>query len=205
MQEKYLVTIIGSSGRTERFNETIFSLAKKDCIEHIKNLPNDIENITLQSGGSSGIDHLAIILYLEGIEHNGHIKKFSGLKLYMPCSFDWINRKFTANNTSQASSSKLLNELHATFSKDIRRDTFNDLSVLKDDPNVVFEYGYGFFQRNRALAENSNNNCTTIAMTFGSGSNPLDGGTLYTWNLIKGHKIHIPLKREMLKEICSGN
>jgi hypothetical protein len=185
--ENTLLTIIGSSGRNEPINLELFEAAKLKCIEWVKNLPFDIEDIILQSGGSSGIDHLAIILFLEGIDG----KKFSGLNLFLPCHFDFINRKFISQSKYTESSSKTLNEIHSRFSFNIQRNTFEDFISIKDEKNVSIQYGMGFYDRNRMLAKQSN---ITLAMTFGK-DKPTDGGTLFTWNLIPGkNKTHISLK-----------
>lgn len=182
------VTIIGSSGRNEPINLKTYESAKNKCIEYIKSLPVDISDIILKSGGSSGIDHLAVILFLEGIDG----KNFSGLNLFLPCPINFESKKFFADNKYTESASKMLNDLHARFSRNISRDTFEDFLQIHNKSNVSIEYGMGFYARNRMLAKVSD---TTIAMTFGKGKVPADGGTKYTWDLIKGTKIHIPLEK----------
>ncbi len=181
------VTIIGSSGRNELISFNIFEDAKNKCIEYLKNLSMDIEDIILQSGGSSGVDHIAVVLFLEGIDG----RKFAGLELFLPCKFDFYNKKFLADNKYTESASNTLNELHTKFSVNIKRDSFEDFKKIKDMDNVNIHYGFGFYARNRMLAEKSD---TTLAMTFGKNS-PNDGGTRYTWDLIKGTKTHIGLNK----------
>lgn len=181
------VNIIGSSGRNDTIDCNIFNKAKQQCINYIKNLECDIGDITLQSGGSSGIDHLAVILFLEGIDN----KEFKSLKLFMPCGFD---KKFIAKNIYEKTTCDTLNELHKKFTKEIGQDSINDLNKIINDPRVIFIYGMGFFHRNRLLASSANNTSSiTIAMTFSENDKPSNGGTNYTWNLIKEKKIHFTL------------
>lgn len=188
--EEFPVTIIGCSGRNERITLEMYTKAKEECVEYIKSLPYRIEDIILQSGGSSGIDHLAIILFLEGIDG----ENFRGLNLFLPCQFNFENGEFFHNNKYEESSSKMLNELHKKFSKNIDRDSLKDFKKIKKKKNVNFYYGLGFYARNRMLAKNTNiPESTTIAMTYGKGDNPNDGGTRYTWDLIEANKKHFTL------------
>lgn len=188
--ENIYLTIIGCSGRNEKISLETFEKAKQDIKEFIKKQPNDINDIILQSGGSSGIDHLAIVLFLEGIDG----KQFAGLRICLPCQFDQNLKKFSFQNKYEQQAAKMLNELHTNFSKNIKRSSFDDIKFLYGKSNVTIEHGLGFYSRNRMLAEYANTPfAITIAMTFSKGNVPNDGGTKYTWDLIKGNKFHIKL------------
>lgn len=141
-------------------------IAKQKCIDYITSLKIPIPDITLQSGGCSGVDHLAVLLFLEGI--NG--QEFKSLHLYLPASFSVEKQCFVAKNMYQKKAADTLNQLHT-------KSSLKELATVL--PLAQITIGNGFFSRNRKLAES----CThLLALTYAPGNVPDDGGTRYTWN-----------------------
>ncbi len=140
------------------------------------------EGLDLVSGGAAWADHLAVTLWLEG--------GFRSLHLYLPTTLEalpWGGRwMFDAASYE----GEISNYYHRKFSAHLRRDTLKELGELTGQVGVVLEVVHGFKQRNSRVAQVD----TVIALTWGKGEVPKDGGTKDTWD--KAHaatRIHIPL------------
>ena len=177
------ISIIGASGNNQHLSKQIFERAKDNLKTTIKNLPYSPSQIILTSGGSSGIDHLAILLYLKSLS----TEPFAGLILHFPCGW---NGKFYSKNQYDLKATNLLTLLHSAFSYEIKRDSIHDIILCVQHPKCYHKSYMGFFQRNDEVAK-----CDIlIAMTFSSGNKPSDGGTAYTWKKsLAPSKIHISL------------
>lgn len=168
------IAIIGSSGSK---GNVIFTKSKIDKMlsiveEMIEKCGYNWNNIELFSGGSSGGDHIAILLAL---------KYKCKLTLYLPCEF--INGEFLDNKKYNYTENcgKLLNKLHFNFSQQIGRPTLLDIfDVLKLD-STKYEIFDGFLSRNVSVSKA----IVIIAFTCSSTGEPIDGGTKHTWNLAK--------------------
>lgn len=177
-----IVSIIGSSGRDNTITAAMFDDAIMNVITCMKQMGVNMEDTILQSGGSSFIDHISIILFL------AMPNKFKGLNIYLPCKFlfDLEVPQFDPNNKY----GYVLNNLHIEFSKIIGRNTFQDFVNISKLENVNIYYGKSFLTRNTDVAK-----CDyMIAVTRSKTDKPNDGGTRDCWNkCLHNNKIHIPL------------
>lgn len=170
------ISIIGSSGSKgmdifNNFNDIYSRVADK-----IEEIYNENEDITIVSGGSSGIDHIAVMICL---------KYDLKLKLYLPCEFNDDKFYDNGNYNYRYNNGKLLNKLHSDFSKIIGKNTLEQIKkVLKIKENS-YEVYEGFLNRNKYVAKSD----IIIAATKNS---TIDGGTGHTYNLAKTkNKIHL--------------
>lgn len=138
----------------------------------------------LVSGGAAWADHLAVELFLA--------KKVQRLTLHLPAVFDNVKYKFEGPPSSSASAA---NYYHEQFTKatgiDSRRQIAEALDRMCDFTEQECTSGYGsMFARNILVAQEAE---ACLAYTWGEGSDPADGGTKYTWDRIKGRKVHVSL------------
>lgn len=173
------IGIIGTSGRYGDLTKEIFYKSLTFVDKYIESLKIPKDNITLISGGSSGMDHIAVMLYLQG--------KSGSLRIHLPCPVDIKNSRFISTSKYDKSASDTLNTLHGDFSKMIGVDTMKQLCSLYNDRNCVITTSLGFFKRNDIVAKESE---LLIALSKGRDS-PSDGGTKYTWNKNEGRKVFI--------------
>lgn len=185
-----IVSIIGCSGHRQKLSAEIFYRAKHTLQTYIKTLTEKPEKIILRSGGSSGIDHLAVLLFLEGLEAKESESRFKGLILNLPCGFNKEKGGFISLNKYDNKAATLIKELHTDFSREIKRDSIDDLDKAIKNENCTCDSDFGFFKRNDKVAE-----CDLmLAMTFGKGNEPTDSGTKYTWTKSKcQNKLHFHL------------
>lgn len=138
------------------------------------------------SGGSSGIDHAAVCLFL-----NGDVEE---LVLCLPCEF--INGKFLDNGQRGTSGWHMnpgyyLNFLHRLFSAAIGRNTLQDLATALSSPKTTVVIEKGFHTRNTKIAQRSD---FLFAYTFSTTNVPDDGGTRDTWTKSEpGKRQHVSL------------
>lgn len=140
----------------------------------------------LVSGGAAWADHLAVIMFLS--------KKVKGLTLHLPAPISvFESPKFDGPPKSSGSAA---NFYHQKFSRVIGWDSIADIVLAASYDNCNGDYmpvssGYAaMFARNRKVADVAD---LLIAYTFGGGDVPADGGTKNTWDLCKGHRIHVSL------------
>lgn len=176
------IAIIGTAGRkTDRYklNAKIYKQMiekTKDLIEnHFKLNPTEI---TLISGGAAWSDHIAVELYLSDYAKSA--------KLYLPC--DWSDGKYA--QTDNAGVGQTANYYHSLFSKQIKRDTLQDIDTSINKGLQINTDFKGFKPRNSEVAKSD----YIIAFTFSSTDVPADGGTLDTWKKSASvNKIHVSL------------
>lgn len=153
-------------------------------IEAVRNLLDPQDSI--ETGGAAWADHIPVALLLDGF-----LKGPTSIWLPAPLDSPGI---FRGPPKSAAAAS---NFYHGKFSSIIGEDSRKQILLaqlegawLNNEPEGA---GYGgFFARNAKVAERAVDGC--IALTWGEGSEPADGGTNWTWDRIKGDRIHISLK-----------
>ena len=124
------IGIIGTSGSRNKmscFDTQSFNKLVKFIEDEIKIYP-DFE---LWSGGSSGIDHIAVLLAL---------KYNCKIKLFLPT--EWINGKFYDNGeySYYKNNGKQLNQLHKIFSQKIGYNTLEQINELIKKKIVQLKY-----------------------------------------------------------------
>lgn len=140
----------------------------------------------IHTGGAAWADHIAVHLFLGGFIQ-GEMSVWLSAPLVSP-------GVFVGPLKSSASAS---NYYHEKFSQAIGENTRLQIleaqlegAWLNSEPAGP---GYGaFFARNNKIAERAVDGC--IALTWGDGDVPMDGGTKYTWDRCSGERIHIPLR-----------
>jgi hypothetical protein len=175
------IGIIGTSGRHGDLTKETFEQSLNFIDNYIQSLKIPKENITLVSGGSSGIDHIAVMLYLQG--------KCGSLRVHLPCPMDTKSDRFTFTCKYDRSACDTLNAIHEDFGKMIGADTMKQLCSIHNDNKCTITTSLGFFRRNDVVAKESQ---LLIAVSKGNNS-PSDGGTRYTWNKNEGSKVFIRL------------
>lgn len=180
----FYIGFIGTAGRGTQyklFNKENYSFLV-DYIHSYFNSAGNTKEIKLFSGGAAFMDHIAVKLFLTG--------EYGGLELFLPSEFDTkINKYKDFIKTGSRS-----NELHDLMKFQVEFDSLKEIGDAIKKGAKVHQYD-DFFKRNNALALYANtNNAIVYALTFGSGNEPEDGGTEYTWKRLKCTKIHIPLK-----------
>lgn len=175
------IAIIGTAGRdpAQPMTKELWEAMVKDAKTRV-----DAEDFIF-SGGAAWADHLAVELFLQE-----HVKNLS-LWLAAPLH---NNGLFEGPLKSAASAS---NFYHHKFSGIIGVSSRHQILDAQMEgawinPEPV-SAGYGaFFARNAKVAERAVDGC--IAYTWGEDEEPADGGTKYTWDRIKGDRIHVPLR-----------
>ena len=178
------IAIIGSSGsygKMVMFTGDIINKMIQKIIDYVNSENIDWQDVQLLSGGSSGADHVAVLL---------HLQYRCKIKLFLPCEF--ANSKFYDNEKYEYkyNPGKLLNTLHREFGNVIYRNTLFDLDQTISPENT--EIHKGMHERNKALAKSLTEDGILIAFTDSNTDIPSTSGTLQTWNLFKSNKkIHI--------------
>lgn len=151
------IGIIGTAGRNDADRARLTPDALAAVRGHIESVIEAQEDpITLVSGGSSGIDHLAVKIFL------GH-QRVAALELCLPCKFE--NGKFVKPR---------LNQLHS-------RDTLDDIAKAIAHQACTVHVSGSFSARNRKIAERAER---VFAYTFGGGgAPPVRSGTGMTWRM----------------------
>jgi hypothetical protein len=178
------VAIIGTAGRKEDGAKLSKELYFKMCgrvHQILANLMQDeFEDLTLVSGGAAWADHIAVSLYLAG--YAGH------LVLHLPADYD--NGKFVEEGSRSPGSTA--NYYHKLFSKKMGRNTLPAIQKAADLGASIRVNVNGFKARNSDVAADAKDG--VIALTFGEGDTPKDGGTFDTWNKSTApFKVHIPI------------
>ena len=87
----------------------------------------------------------------------------------------------------QSNPGKMANVYHKHFSKTTGIDSLMQIQQAIQ-VGAYFKVHNGFQERNKHVAMSGK----LIAFTWGEGDKPKPGGTLNTWRLCKGHRIHVP-------------
>lgn len=185
--EDIKIAIIGTAGRkedgakmTKEIYEKMIYAVRYIIISHFG---LDISKVTLVSGGAAWADHIAVNLY-----NYGYVKD---LILHLPC--EWNNGKYldTGSRDWRVNPGKTSNYYHEQFSGKVGVNTLNEIENAKVKGCKLIMDSKGFHNRNNEVSKAS----YMIALTWGEGSEPKDGGTLHTWKLCNGNKIHLPLSQ----------
>jgi hypothetical protein len=198
---KVTVAIVGTAGRKEdgtKMSRILFD----SVLGHARAIIVDkfklkISDVTLVSGGSSWIDHVAVRLWLDSILGSEE-EEYAGLQLFLPCSVSTHQSKLVFQSNSKYGSwsnnpGAVLNGLHRDFNSKMGQgfNSFSDLFCAQSLGAEFDSHYNGFHQRNIMVGKSD----YLIAYTWGeSHHSPKDGGTFHTWkNSSSTHKIHIPL------------
>lgn len=183
------VAIIGTAGRDRgnpHYTRDLWNAMLKDAIARFKYG----EQYKLVSGGAAWADQLAVELFLA---NPGMFE----LELYLPAP---LNSKgiYEGNRGSAGSASNWYHELfQGVTGVNGRWCILNAVAKgarVEHEPKAA---GMGaFFVRNAKVAAASG---ACLAYTWGSGSEPVDGGTKHTWGLVQGRKVHVPLERLLFR------
>lgn len=168
------VAIIGSArARDGCISEATFSTLVRHVDNYIRrHFDVALCSITLVSGGSSWVDHVAVSLFLRG--------HYGGLQLHLPCEWDALRCQYVDNGAYSytVNPGKTLNTYHKAFSRDAGIDSLKELDEAMCDPLFDSSLSKGFHARNVKVAQSVD---FLLAITWDEGDTPVDGGTLHTW------------------------
>lgn len=195
-KRKARVSIIGTAGRQadvlKKLNLKLFQkmvAAVEKCIREDFQLDLK-DDVCLVSGGAAWADHIAVQLFLE--------EKCDNLRLYLPCPWDTLQRKFVDNgdygkHAWRTNPGRSANDYHRKFQQKTGILSLEEIQLaknVKDRRSIVNDTFHGFHDRNKAVAKSE----YMIALTFTDSVS--GGGTAHTWSLCKSpHKIHINLNQ----------
>lgn len=171
------VGIIGTAGRGrdgERLDWPTYLKMYAAAAAHVG--PDD----DLVSGGAPGADLLAVILFLKGVGRS--------LTLYLPADFNHHSGLFFPDLAG--SDARIINHYYDLFSRRLgafRLSSLLTAALYRGADLVICD---GFKNRNILVG----NSMKLIALTFGTGCVPKDGGTKHCWdNSTAQERIHIPI------------
>lgn len=190
------VGIIGSAGRTpaeaKQMTTALYIKIVDKVIDTIVNRWKlDLNSICLTSGGSAGVDHAAVTLYLSFIQDRLASEKESKvlsrnrphLILHLPSP---LCAKVNAFEKGVQGCGTRLNQLHQQFSTGVwgsehKLDSLVQLREAEEKGAQLVTCVRGFKRRNSSVAKQATH---LIAFTFSppGATAPVDGGTLDTWN-----------------------
>jgi len=193
------IAIIGSAGRrtdAARVNRKLYSAMVKAVADQIlikwKFTP---DGAYLQSGGAAFADHVMVSLILEC--------GFKGT-IWGPCGWDHERQRWNDNGDRdwRTNPGGTANYYHRNFSMALGSHATHSLESIGRlyqaacaDPEagllrIRSGVTQGYKERNKLVAKADR----MIALTFGEGKTPKDGGTSHTWGLSQSnYKVHIPL------------
>lgn len=168
------IGIIGTAGSRndmKYFNKESF----EKLVKYIEKKIIWDEDIELWSGGSSGIDHICVILAL---------KYKCKVKLFLPSKFE--NESFYDNGeySYTKNTGKQLNQLHKKFSQKVDINSLEQINTLIHQNNCEIKVYNGFHRRNDEVAK------ADIILAITESDIPDDGGTKYTWDKAKNSDRH---------------
>ena len=186
------ISIIGSAGRGEdlqKLDNSSFPRMVAETSRIAAKLAGDRPWAAV-SGGAAWADHLAVVLFLEGIA--------SALQLHLPCEFTASGFHDTGENGNaswRTNPGATLNRHHRNFAAKSGRDPFADIAKAMLLPRCWLLVTPRFFQRNSRVAEDVTD---CIALTFGTGARVKDGGTHDTMGKFlnrkdTGQSVHVDL------------
>jgi hypothetical protein len=180
------IAIIGTAGRKMPVTDYIWKFAVNAMCDVLYELlarhGNNMMPIDLVSGGSAGMDHIAVSLF--NINQNGLPPIVNELLLCLPCPFDVDTGRYQDNGVVDFTTNPggTLNHYHRLFSRNINNNellTLNDIKMAIQSKSCKILYGNGLFNRNKLIAQNCD---IAIALTFNQSNEPDDSGTRDTWN-----------------------
>jgi len=183
------IGIIGSSGKVadrKPLTRMAWRRMKELTMEVISGLSSaSTKKVTLVSGGSSWVDHMAVEMYLSDPD------MWQGLILYLPAPLTVDAVSGICNYETKppfTRTGQTLNSRHHHFSKTCYNDpghSLQELHSLQSMSNlnvIVVVEPKGFKVRNSHIANNIDH---LVALTV---RDTIEGGTLDTWNKFGGSK-----------------
>lgn len=186
------VGIIGTAGRDPKrpMSRQLYVAMFRKAKEWLREIAKDRPVIAV-SGGAAWSDHLAVSLMLAG--------EVQGLRLHLPVPFVREAVRFSESRDE----GRIANYYHDLFTAALSatglpHSSLRDLlKVFTLPTTAVASYsrsqGSSFKARNLVVAAEAER---LLAFTWGDGGEPMDSGTLHTWNaskLPREHKHHISL------------
>lgn len=188
------VAIIGTAGRDKTKPMTLDTWCA--MWQDVKSrFTFDTKDYKLVSGGAAWADHLAVHLFLNLPERSG-----TRLVLHLPARLERGRSVWKYEETGGVGSA--CNYYHDKFMEATGIDGRREIAEAIERPCCSITVrppspGMGaFFARNDLVAKAAD---ACVAYTWGSGAVPMDGGTRYTWDKIKGRKVHVPIGKLMEK------
>ncbi len=144
----------------------------------------------LISGAAAWADHCAVLLFLEDpLRYSLELELpapfvtdgLGGYKMFDKETGDFKNNPGGVSNHYHRLFLKAFKKTRPTWSP------FNDFSSLEGHPNVTFNVGTGFLERNLVVAGKAHH---CLAMTFGQGAQLKDGGTAHTMSHFLAKRDH---------------
>jgi hypothetical protein len=140
---------------------------------------------TAVSGGAAWADHVAVVLFLDGVA--------SGLNLQLPARLDAGGFLDTGVLNFRVNPGRTSNYYHEKFAKVSGRNPFVDFQEALKRPGCSMTVLQGFSARNSAVAQADH----CIALTFGERALVKSGGTAETMKQFlarrSGRSVHIDL------------
>lgn len=170
------IGIIGSAGKKgaiRKVKPDNYQAMINNAMNDVKRLSlQNLQSVTLISGGAPLSDHIAVELFLKDI--------VLGLTLHFPCKWDEKKCKFYDTGTTNYATNPggLLNQLHREFSQQLKKNSLQEIQLAIDKGAKVV-VGTTFWDRNLKIANESH---ALIAFTFEDDMTP---GTKHTWNACK--------------------
>lgn len=179
------VAIIGTAGRRSDGDRLTFELYQKMC-ERVDSAVRHLRDLDLQSGGAAWADHIAVELFLHGVGRS--------LTLHLPAPLVRVGQRLEYDEAVEAG--RTANYYHRLFDEKVpgfaRSGVWQSMACLDLAlaRGAVAHTGNGFHDRNLRVGD-----CDVlIALTFGRGAVPKDGGTKHCWDhSMAPLKLHVPL------------
>ena len=173
---KARVALIGTAGKGADGHRITLSLYQKMVAaadEWLSARHPERSEVILVSGGAAVSDHIAIVLYLQGLRSGD---PFGGLELHLPA--DFVNSAFVERG-AKGDAGRASNHHHRIFSTRLYGNgnhSRRQIQLAKDRGAVVKVHN-GFEVGNLETGKVD----TLLAFTWGSGSTPVAGGTAHCW------------------------
>ena len=182
------VAIIGTAGRKDdkvKMSRQLYFRMVEKAAEVLEDICGE-ELPHLVSGGAAWADHCAVSLFL--------MKKAETLRLYLPCHISREKCSFYGVSEKETNTAGVAQYYHNLFSKKMGKNTVGSIVEAERCGAKLIIMAEGFHRRNIEVGKVD----MLLALTFGIGEVPKDGGTLHTWkNSSAAIKIHIPLGKLM--------
>ena len=172
------VGIIGTAGRKEaaaHLNYEVYFRMLEDARRRVQEIQPDPQALELVSGGAAWADHLAVLLFLQGVARK--------LTLFLPTALTSTGFYVERPGRWQENPGGTANYYHRQFTTKIRAAqpgstwaSHLDLQALPGRAGVTLDIGTGFLERNTTLARYVGTD-HLLAYTLGLGDEPADGGT----------------------------
>lgn len=172
------VGIIGTAGRdrSPKLCQELYGAA----VERVVDLLLDGRDVQLVSGGAAWMDHIAV-----SVSRHYSLP----IHLYLPAPWDASRQQYldTGVRDWKTNPGGTANHYHRVFEDTTGIPSLAEIGELVRSGAVTVRHG--FQARNADVAAVDR----LIALTWGEGPTPMDGGTKHTWDLSTAVKTHVPL------------